>query len=62
MLWYSNFIFIYYSGKRIVITQQFASKNACNIIKNNNVDIIVAVPLMIYKLIECDIRSLGSKV
>lgn len=47
-------------GKRIVITQQFASKNACNIIKNNNVDIIVAVPLMIYKLIECDIRSLGS--
>jgi len=47
-------------GKKVVIQESFAAKNACDLIRQHQVEVVTVVPLMVHKMMKHDREALGS--
>lgn len=47
-------------GKKVVIQDRFDAESACTLIREHQVEVITAVPLMVHKMLKADKSALGS--
>ncbi len=47
-------------GKKVVLSEKFRSKKACELIRKHQVEIVTVVPLMIHKMLKENISDLSS--
>ena len=47
-------------GKKVIIRKGFHAKEACQLIREHNVEVVTVVPLMIHKMLETNVSDLTS--
>ncbi|WP_042146256.1 AMP-binding protein [Paucisalibacillus sp. EB02] len=47
-------------GKKLVITSRFKAYEACKLIENNQVEFITVVPVMLDRMLQCNVKELSS--
>lgn len=47
-------------GKKVVINCGFDAEKACGLVRRHKVEVVVVVPLMIYKMLRCSVEDLKS--